>query len=1187
MTCSGCALFVKLPHEKTPASWKPAESQLLADVAQLDFVEDRDTIPSKAYFCFPSDFGDDDTPMDAWDSRQYLAHLRTAAGVLVGPPRCGGSIHHSVLKLRKVDDTGSWSDSVRTYGFSGIRQSDLRAIQPWRNAAEAKANGEWAKDSRGNDVARMPEVQLLRQTLPDKNVYFVIPGFYPDMTPDFANFVPEVHLLRPTSVQFPAALSRMRAIVDNFLGNEVHGVTHIRLLSGRRTIGDDIDSNQGTLLLPMKGTVSADHIAKCLTELVRDDARFIVLHPIYQDEETTLHAGWAKGTSSRESTLPLPPLGSTVAEFREQVYELCQLLVGERVLYNPDADDVSISPYLLNGLELPTYIVGPKTTDDEWFSIRAQMPTRNANVHIWPASKWDWQKRMARSNIWGPRYGPAARYSGNSDVDEKNLALQRPTQVDSYRLSESTDVIDSDLMAKQRKPRQSRHESDNAGSQVYSIFEDHRSVSPVEYEPKGSAVTAAIVPDIGLNEVAREKRLTRKLRSMLLQRIVRCPYPQCDFTIRGEENHAFESHVYKWHLARKCIWCDEPVFEWWDDERKDRHLREKHRERLMGSLGVTSGVITQRDGEEIVTIPLKQLPSIVYWSSSLPGPPADTNPYDDDETRHATSLHPLYGPGQRFCDRCGRDRRHFATKAEELYHDRNCVPGVLNGARCNFCKDCGAYRWYTHEDILRSGRCPNGAYEPCSHLSDPQGPGEFCVRCGIDFRPLSPSVRLLHEESCRGYDSQPGRFCPHCGVNFWEGHAVADWHYNTRHIETCAAMGDEETAIEPRNDGDSEGQTNKQSKANKDDASRKPKKRKRFTGNEDDNTADSHCGPEDALETMRDQPTLSRVEQGGAKRRRDDADTSYSGDISSDSSDSLAPNEVETGRPAKRQRRRRTKDDDGLYQYSSDEDSADGLLPDEDDLRREESAGDEETADQAESQIFTEAGETERPKKAFVVSSGELDGEYRYASDGYGRRKRRKIFVQSKAMATAKDAASLPKQGANQTTNRTTEHRRNELVDEAAATHERPVPLEVPVAQEPARSPTSSSDHANGSPLDQNDASEAASRPPAPPPASPPDPSRTSTKQVKKPTNKKAAGKRRKKATAKAVPKPKPLPKPAKAAVRRKATVKKEATPDGTPTLSSIPLADHIVATEANTQKDGRPLRRSTRTRIRTQKTRA
>ncbi|EEU38041.1 uncharacterized protein NECHADRAFT_47938 [Fusarium vanettenii 77-13-4] len=77
------------------------------------------------------------------------------------------------------------------------------------------------------------------------------------------------------------------------------------------------------------------------------------------------------------------------------------------------------------------------------------------------------------------------------------------------------------------------------------------------------------------------------VRNIALKRAMQCPFQGCDFSHRLDEPEAIEQHAKLFHQAKKCMWCDEPLFEWWSPEQRMAHLRKNHQAKLIRALGMT------------------------------------------------------------------------------------------------------------------------------------------------------------------------------------------------------------------------------------------------------------------------------------------------------------------------------------------------------------------------------------------------------------------------------------------------------------------------------------------------------------------------------------------------------------------------------------------------------------------------
>lgn len=76
------------------------------------------------------------------------------------------------------------------------------------------------------------------------------------------------------------------------------------------------------------------------------------------------------------------------------------------------------------------------------------------------------------------------------------------------------------------------------------------------------------------------------VRNIALKRAMQCPFQGCDFSHRLDEPEAIEQHAKLVHQAKKCMWCDEPLFEWWSPEQRMAHLRKNHQVKLIRALGM-------------------------------------------------------------------------------------------------------------------------------------------------------------------------------------------------------------------------------------------------------------------------------------------------------------------------------------------------------------------------------------------------------------------------------------------------------------------------------------------------------------------------------------------------------------------------------------------------------------------------
>ncbi|KAG8666534.1 hypothetical protein FPOAC1_011343 [Fusarium poae] len=66
------------------------------------------------------------------------------------------------------------------------------------------------------------------------------------------------------------------------------------------------------------------------------------------------------------------------------------------------------------------------------------------------------------------------------------------------------------------------------------------------------------------------------LRNMLLKRTNMCPFKGCSYTWRLDQDEELNVHFLTAHAKRKCPFCDNALFGWWDKDQQIKHLGDKH-----------------------------------------------------------------------------------------------------------------------------------------------------------------------------------------------------------------------------------------------------------------------------------------------------------------------------------------------------------------------------------------------------------------------------------------------------------------------------------------------------------------------------------------------------------------------------------------------------------------------------------
>ncbi|KAM0360644.1 hypothetical protein ACHAP4_002730 [Fusarium culmorum] len=95
-------------------------------------------------------------------------------------------------------------------------------------------------------------------------------------------------------------------------------------------------------------------------------------------------------------------------------------------------------------------------------------------------------------------------------------------------------------------------------------------------------------------EQAELQRGFGDLRNILLKRTNMCPFQGCSFTWRLDQNEELNIHVFTAHAKRKCPFCDDALFGWWDKNQQIKHLGDKHPDEVkkMQGHGIQKGNIS-------------------------------------------------------------------------------------------------------------------------------------------------------------------------------------------------------------------------------------------------------------------------------------------------------------------------------------------------------------------------------------------------------------------------------------------------------------------------------------------------------------------------------------------------------------------------------------------------------------------
>ncbi|UKZ75748.1 hypothetical protein TrVFT333_003441 [Trichoderma virens FT-333] len=749
------SFFVKLQHESTPEFYQPSKEQFSTSVSSVrsfpegEGAQEADTPVSCCYLTFPNSNSSKLSQEDVygWGADQYNAYIKTAFEVLLDRPN--SHFHHAFFQLGRSNS--DFDNVPRVYGLSTAASSDILSLIP---------NGS-GKPS-----------YLRRSRLEGNEIAFVLPGYF-----DTSGSKPELN----GNNNMAKALDLIRYIIRSAFEHSFTSLKYVRLLDGHATLGPDINRHQEYYSirmydeLPLKSEIG---YSSALSKISAAGNPFVILHPEWEKDDNVLYMLTSDEEDRAEHHVTMPSLSSTVDDFKASVFQLMELAgcepsrvkdvkVGDAFIsVQPIQPRMGNEPSYAN-IEMPCFFIGPNTTDDEWFSIRAKIITPTARVRILDSKAWNWRDQVKSTDIWGPRYGLVTEAQAAVKWSEKEEAAQDTTHEfieDTTQEPVGVEALRALLREKEllktthAEPANTQyHETDapsgsdvrrEAWAQQPSIFENYglrpwpanSGIQFPMYEPPAEhmfrtghrmpMVSKAILTpteQAKLREAFWEMRRTALNRTAMRQNDSSC-VPDQQATKKQPESLPPVSG---------CMPCSKLDG---DVENIYRHLRENHKNELLEALGVVKTTF-ERTSQEL-------------------------------QQKEAVG----------FCDRCGRNG-DLCNESESAHHGAYCKPRIFNGAKYNFCTVCGETVWQSATDARKSGKS-NGQLNHCSHkVDDIDGP--HCSSCGFDTSRLPQDGRNQHQKGCKGFSAVSGRFCLYCGEEFKDNAAQAAWDRNNAHMIAC------------------------------------------------------------------------------------------------------------------------------------------------------------------------------------------------------------------------------------------------------------------------------------------------------------------------------------------------------------------------------------------------------------------
>lgn len=424
-----CAFFVKeVTDERRDLSWEPQPEQFQTDLVKIGYpvfpkehdvkyrgmylyTEEADPeakMVRYAYLAFPKTKGEEGFAIDRFNANQFNQHFQTAVEVLVGRPE--GSFLRGIYWLQdeKNGPRDTYPKSEDTiYGAMGLKFSVWKELHPLKNP-----QGRWT---------------LKVTPLKENEIALVAPNAGPE----------SCHILTREPLgkwPFPKAVSTIKSLA-------MDDAKQIRLLPGATALGEVIDRDQQGLIYPCApGEDEGDKISKFLQKLIDDKAEpFVLVHPVWEPGESHFVPSWVKKPTPGQ-LVNMPDLGSSLYEFIDSIHVLSRV-GGQPNIYGPDVDSVVLKSQ--NHKEFPSFVITPRSSDDDWYRIRAQIRVCEVLVTVKVKLDTDWKSSIAKSNIWGPRISTGKTALPDTTWDANGRHSRNRTLGASERMGPRTTISSS------------------------------------------------------------------------------------------------------------------------------------------------------------------------------------------------------------------------------------------------------------------------------------------------------------------------------------------------------------------------------------------------------------------------------------------------------------------------------------------------------------------------------------------------------------------------------------------------------------------------------------------------------------------------------------------------------------------------------------------------------------------------
>ncbi|PHH61703.1 hypothetical protein CDD81_8048 [Ophiocordyceps australis] len=434
------AFFVMQKGEEAPPMWKPFKSQLQTDVTRLRSNADPSHYLSQgpacySYVCFPKTLGLAGQGIDEWDTMSYTRYMQRALRVLIGPPggdgyygknmplwkpngedkEGGGTQHHGLTHLVLDQASSSGPDGPYafgvTYAMATFGARDMSALQP----------GSLDEGGLGEETYMLPSkpVEARVQYLPLENdeMVLLLPGLMPRRSDNISMHGPSHDSL----------ITKIHAMVEELFGKE-HLPKYVRLLDCEKTLGPAIEPNQFTVRLSIDVSPTTSEVQQFkedCAQFMAKGPRCVMIYPEFSEasEQSVVYMVPRIGDNAEtryKRRTRLPSLGTFISRLQVAIKAMTE---GSERVYDHRRDHVRLRVNHARSYEADScvqrncFIIGPHTSDVEWYSIRAQITSREVLVEFCNDKELYWDQAIAKNNVWGPRYSNSSPMERNSKTN--------------------------------------------------------------------------------------------------------------------------------------------------------------------------------------------------------------------------------------------------------------------------------------------------------------------------------------------------------------------------------------------------------------------------------------------------------------------------------------------------------------------------------------------------------------------------------------------------------------------------------------------------------------------------------------------------------------------------------------------------------------------------------------------------